>query len=247
MAVDASTTAVVLGASSFGPGVVVTSAGVVFAQSAVAPGPTSTAYWYYNGSNLVGNAPTGAGFQFTVNGVQQGLLSTAGFTSAANITTTNGNIQSLASNGFLFYSTSSPALDFRAVAVNPTNIVGQIAVQHIAGGSTANGIGRTLIGLGAGTTSSGTAVTASGHDLAGRIGVTVNSTGTASQPVLLVSFATAYNTPPFVSLTPQNAATATIPLAQAVSVVSTTSGFAVMGNSTGLAAGTYAWVYSAIQ
>lgn len=136
-------------------------------------------------------------------------------------------------------------------AVPSSNPVAQAGVQfnvpHIGGGSTALSLNTCRIGLGAGTTSSGTAVTASGHDLAGRIGVTVNSTGTVNQPILLVSFATAYASPPFVHLTPGNAASATIPLASAPFAVATTSGFSLQGNATGIPTGTYVFQYQCIQ
>lgn len=272
MAVDASSVSVVLGASSFGPGVVVTSAGIVFAQAASAPGATSDAYWYYNGTNLVGNVPTGKGYALGVNGSAVLSLGTTGDITAANGTTTAwqiltagaGSLKISNSSGTeLIWSTNRVIVDGSAVtlrgnaggnvatagaaAATPTGLGGQLSSAHIAGGSTSLSLNTCRIGLGAGTTSSGTAVTASGHDLAGRVGVTINSTGTANQPILLVSFAAAYNTPPFVALTPGNAAAAALAVNVKPHVVTTTSGFAIMGAATGITTGaSYVWYYSAV-
>ena len=302
MAVDASSVSVVLGApGQAGSSQVVTAAGLVFTQGA-AP-PASSPYWNYDGSNLVGNVPTGKGFSFTVNGSQVASISTAGAIAATTTVgalglsmgnlsgrlagTTYGQaflqltdsqagpsdlvgswIDGATSVGvriaaFRDYTTPGARISsfgvnhgvsyrelagiFAAPSANPTTASGQVFAGHIGGGTTALSLNTCRIGLGAGTTSSGTAVTASGHDIAGRIGVTVNSTGTANQPILLVAWATNYNTPPFVQLTPGNAATATAPLNTQPFAVATTSGFAVMGNATGLAAGTYVFNYLTVQ
>ena len=253
MAVDASSVSVVLGASSFGPGVVVTSAGIVFAQAASAPGPTSAAYWYYNGTSLIGNAPAGASYRFGLAGVSEGyeILSNGVFTSLGNIAYVSGKTDlylNRSGTGSTYIEASAVRrAAFQAVAANPTDHVGQTSTAHLAGGSTALTLNTCRIGLGAGTTSSGTAVTASGHDMAGRVGVTINSTGTANQPILLVAFATAYNTPPFVALTPGNAAAAALAVNVKPHVVTTTSGFAIMGAATGITTGaSYVWYYSAV-
>ena len=289
MAVDASSVSVVLGApGQAGSPQVVTAAGLVF-TTAPAPAATS-AYWNYDGTNLVGNVPTSKGFQFTVNGSEVANFSSTGLTitfprgtldsqigssswginaaggrsaqvygtaangasavaayiaSGPNYTTAGAKIFSAGTNGAAAYA-EQLAL-FAVASANPITHVGQLNSAHVGGGSVPLSLNTCRIGLGAGTTSSGTAVTASGHDLAGRIGVTVNSTGTVSQPVLLVSFATAYNTPPFIQLTPGNAATATQSLATTPFPVTTTTGFSIQANTTGMPAGTYVWYYKAIQ
>ena len=278
MAVDASSVSVVLGApGQAGSPQVVTAAGLVFTQ---APAPAATsAYWNYDGTNLVGNVPASKGFSFTVGAVQKlgigstGLITTAistgvaltaasaafgfGFTgdqAAMKASWGDGVVvaatnTTLASNGqiLLMAGTSTNAMNVQAVATNPTTYVGQVGVAHLAGGSVPLSLNTCRIGLGAGTTSSGTAVTASGHDLSGRVGVTVNSTGTVSQPVLLVSFATAYATPPFIQLSPGNAATATQSLATTPFPVTTTTGFSIQANTTGMPANTYLWYYNIFQ
>ena len=279
MAVDASSVSVVLGApGQAGSPQVVTAAGLVFTQ---APAPAATsAYWNYNGTNLVGNVPTTKGFSLTIGGTAAASLATVTsayvFTVEVGAGTRLGQLSSggagatfennqcgIERNGSTggLYVFGAASTQFRslvggagslysevsAVAANPTTHVGQMSTAHISGGSTALTPTTCRIGLGAGTTSSGTAVTASGHDLSGRVGVTVNSTGTASQPVLLVSFATAYNTPPFIQLTPGNAATATQSLATTPFPVTTTTGFSIQANTTGMPAATYLWYYNVIQ
>ena len=258
---DASSVSVTLGAAAFGPGVVVTSAGVAFAQAAVAPAAASNAYWYYDGSNLVGNVPTGKGFSFNVAGSVGATFDGAVWSFSGNGTDPAGStvgfgkrngasdlIANVPLGRSLFLRANGTNIGlFEAIGATQGATVGQFAANHIAGGSAAMSVNRCLIGLGAGTTSSGTNVTASGHDIAGRVGVTVNSTGTVSKPILLIQWANAYASPPFVHLTPANSATGLIPVAQQPFVNTTTSGFTIEANTTGLAAGTYAWMFAAVQ
>lgn len=242
-----------------------TTAGLFFTQSSNPP--ATQAWWNFDGTNLNGNVPTG-GYNFEVNGITQASISTAGTIGGSSFTTlTNGDWAAAVNNGatevlrwinasavlrmssgFGGFSDHSNNIFMKAgaIGVTPTSILDQVSVAHVTGGSSPLGIGTCLIGLGAGTTSSGTNVTASGHDMAARVGVTVNSTGTVSQPILLVSFAQNYASPPFMSMDPGNAATASIALTQAPFIVSTVSGYAIMANTTGLAAGTYVWYVSGI-
>jgi hypothetical protein len=247
---DSSSTFVQLGAQ----GPTVTTAGVFFVQAGTPP--AGQVWWNWDGTNLVGNVPTGGGFSFTVNGAQVAKIGTGGdgtFFAANPLNIGNSafngpSISAVGSN--LAFNAggagASVGLWRSAAQAGAHNLVGQLEACHLDGGSAQLSVNTCLIGLGAGTTSSGTAVTASGHDMAARVGVTVNSTGTVSQPILLASFAQAYASPPFMSLDPGNAAAATIPLNTAPFIVPTTSGWSIMANTTGIAAGTYVWYVAGI-
>lgn len=249
---------------------ILTSSGVNFGTTGTAPAGSQPAMWY-DGTNLVGNVPTGKAFNWSVNGVSKFTLNTT------TLTGPEGWTLNTASTGAVFglpNGTSNPVflngvnltnVQFKIdgpssvteqrteiVQANHVDMGGQISMAHIAGGSAAvvpgdpASVGRVTIGLGAGTTSSGTAVTASGHDMAMRVGVTVNSTGTVSQPILLGSWAASYNRPPFIVESPGNAATAAIAVAQAPFLQTTTSGWSIIANTTGLSAGTYVWYLSGV-
>ena len=128
------------------------------------------------------------------------------------------------------------------VAANPTALTGQIAAAHMSGGGGLTTGAAT--GTGCGTAS---APTQAGTDISGTLGATCGSAGTTTNPFVTITFADAYSTAPFCTITPMNAATAAgVVLSQHVPVTTTTTLAVNCGGGT-CTTGTLLWSYSCSQ
>jgi hypothetical protein len=122
-----------------------------------------------------------------------------------NITSATGGNWDLTSSGglrLIGQTAGTPNLEVRNVNSNASNIDGQVDVSHIAGGSGAPT--SPTAGTGCGTSS---LATNAGSDSFGKMGVTCGTAGTTTNPYVTITFAHAYNTAPYCTISPANAAT----------------------------------------
>ena len=145
----------------------------------------------------------------------------------------------------LFYIGGSAATNtasIGAVAANATALGGQAAFAHISGGG---GLTTGVVaGAGAGTPS---AANQSGNDIGGSVGITCGTAGTVGNPIVTITFADAYATAPFCTISPANAATAAAMVLSQIYPVTTTTTLAIQCGGGTAPTGTLLWNYHCTQ
>ncbi len=146
----------------------------------------------------------------------------------------NGNLFWDDTNNRLGIGTSSPQ--------SRLEVNGTAAALHQKGIGSAPSV---AAGTGAGTGGTASIV---GTDSAGRVSVTLGVLPATDAPTAVVTFATAYATPPYVVFSPANLDTTALTGSRAVHVTSTTSGFTIMSGTLALlASGDLEWNYQVVE
>jgi hypothetical protein len=178
-------------------------------------------------SNSTGTYNTAIGYQADIGeGVTNATVLGRGATNSTSNTMVLGN------TSITRVSTSG--------AIVTTN---DITAKHIKGNSGALSVAAST---GAGTSPSAVSVT--GTDMSGVVGLTTGTSPTVNAVLATITYNTAFSTAPVVVITPSNAATASLAATQAVWVNITTTGFTINTNGAAVGASTaYKWNYVVIQ
>jgi hypothetical protein len=171
--------------------------------TAAAGAPTQTSYpWIdWDGTEVTLNVPAGKFFDFNLNDVTE-----VQFTNNLEIRNSLANL-----------SNTIWLTGVGAVAADPTNVNGQVAISHLAGGGGA--LVTTSNGSSCGTPS---AANVTGTDVSGQLGITCGSAGTAGNSLVAITFANAYSSAPMCTFSAANA-TAAASLVTAKEFITTTT------------------------
>lgn len=169
---------------------------------------------------------------------------TGGLTASGDVTVGSGNLIAGGANGvFLKYSGGTLGASVGGVAASGTSFNGQLNTSHIANGSGTPT--SPTAGSGCGTSS---AAGNSGGDLGGELHVTCGSAGTAGNAIVTITFAHAYNTAPFCTITPFDANTATVMVSAKIFPVTSTTTLNVTCGTGGTCPNTTVkWFYTCVQ